>query len=596
MSWKISFILAATVFVATLVTSFVLSKSKKNKKYVSSLNILLCGVFISSVIMFFPIYMLTFKSEHCGLLKTFLLSVHNTIRLFIVDGEFNIVTDSWKGRSGVTYTLYSVLASILFVLAPILTFGVVLSFFKNLSAQINLVRSRRKDLYIFSEMNEKSLSLAKSIMDNKDGSKKKIVFTDFFETDDEATFEMKERADALGAICFRNDILSLRLKKQKPKSKISFFVIGEDESENIAQTLKLFSSFSERENTYLYAFSKRAESEMILQRNDSKKLKFRRVNDTQSLIYNNLYKNGFKIFDNAADIPDEKNKQLSAAIIGLGSHGTEMLKALSWFCQMDGYDARITAFEKKSDAESRMKAQCPELLDDSHNGNFSDNGEAKYSIKIHSGIDAGGYEFSELFKALKTVTYVFVSLGDDELNVKTAAYVRMLCERMGQKPFIQTIVYDENKKTALNGAENFSGQPYNVDFIGDLNSLYSVDIVLDSEIEALALKRHLKWGEEEDFWRFDYNRRSSVASAIHSSMKVACGIPGAQLAPDDRDEKDRIALRILEHRRWNAYMRSEGYIYSGSIEKSTRNNLGKMHHCLVPFDELPVSEQEKDDD
>ena len=40
----------------------------------------------------------------------------------------------------------------------------------------------------------------------------------------------------------------------------------------------------------------------------------------------------------------------------------------------------------------------------------------------------------------------------------------------------------------------------------------------------------------------------------------------------------------------------EGYVYSGSVEKSSRNDLAKMHHCLVPFDMLSEQDKAKDDD
>ena len=43
-------------------------------------------------------------------------------------------------------------------------------------------------------------------------------------------------------------------------------------------------------------------------------------------------------------------------------------------------------------------------------------------------------------------------------------------------------------------------------------------------------------------------------------------------------------------------MRSEGYIYSGSKEKSSRNDLGKMHHDLVDYDSLSPEEKKKDTD
>ena len=77
---------------------------------------------------------------------------------------------------------------------------------------------------------------------------------------------------------------------------------------------------------------------------------------------------------------------------------------------------------------------------------------------------------------------------------------------------------------------------------------------------------------------------------------MLCGMPGIEKEPTERLEKELWDLRILEHRRWNAYMRAEGYVYGGTVEKEGRNDLAKTHNCLVPFDMLPLKEQEKDDD
>lgn len=79
-------------------------------------------------------------------------------------------------------------------------------------------------------------------------------------------------------------------------------------------------------------------------------------------------------------------------------------------------------------------------------------------------------------------------------------------------------------------------------------------------------------------------------------MKILCKITGAEKAAAERTEQERSELRRLEHRRWNAYMRSEGYVYGGTVEKSGRNDLAKTHNCIVPFDALPIVEQKKDDD
>ena len=83
-----------------------------------------------------------------------------------------------------------------------------------------------------------------------------------------------------------------------------------------------------------------------------------------------------------------------------------------------------------------------------------------------------------------------------------------------------------------------------------------------------------------------------MASAIHEKARIFCGIPGAGKEVLTQQERD--AVEPVEHRRWNAYMRSEGYIYSGSPDRSSRNDLAKMHHDLVKFDLLTEEEKRKD--
>lgn len=68
-----------------------------------------------------------------------------------------------KRRKTTIFTAYSSYAMIMYVLAPILTFGFVLSLFKNISAYKNYLFSYRKDVYAFSEINKKSVALGKSI-------------------------------------------------------------------------------------------------------------------------------------------------------------------------------------------------------------------------------------------------------------------------------------------------------------------------------------------------------------------------------------------------------------------------------------------------
>ena len=88
----------------------------------------------------------------------------------------------------------------------------------------------------------------------------------------------------------------------------------------------------------------------------------------------------------------------------------------------------------------------------------------------------------------------------------------------------------------------------------------------------------MKAAAEIAFWKYDYNYTSSIASAIHYKLKCECNVPGIKKPKELRTEEERQIIRVLEHNRWNAYMRSEGYVYSGSTDSESRNDLAKKHH------------------
>lgn len=567
----------------------------KRGRFWDPLHVMFAGVVVSTVFLFCPIFVTFCENSGYDGWETLPLAFHNMIKLFVVDTDLNdiygVVDKDVIGR------LYRIVFSVLVIIAPVLTFGFVLTFFKNVSAYVRYLFHLNTNVAIFSELNEKSLALMQSMQQN-DKEKYFYVFTDVFDREEERNFELVERAREWGAVCFKKDISALKILRPFKKYELSFFAIGEDQTENVNQALRLFQAFKERENTSLYVFSTQMEAEMLLssafhQNEGNVKIKVRRINEVQSLILRTLYESGYEnLFQSAALHPDGV-KRINAVVVGMGQHGFEMTKALTWFCQMDGYLLEVNAFDTNRSVEDRFHAECPELM--KFSGKPDLEGEARYTVHIHSGVDIEGAEFFNTVQSLPQTTYVFVALGNDEKNIATAVKLRTVFERMGHKPVIQALVYNSDKKEALAGVTNFKGQPYAIDFIGDMNSSYSRKVILGSDIEEEAKKRHMLWGSENEFWQYNYNYKSSIASAIHKQMKILCGMPGIEKDPKDRDEKELWALRILEHRRWNAYMRSEGYVYGGTVEKSGRNDLAKMHNCLVPFADLPLKEQEKDD-
>lgn len=437
------------------------------------------------------------------------------------------------------------------------------------------------------------MALAKSLRNNHRHSL--LIFTDVFEENDEETFELCEQARELNCVLFRCDISKLKLQFHKKTNHISFFIIGTDESEGVQQALSLIDQYKNEEKMRLYIFATGVESRVLFQSSSKGKMNVRRINIVRSLINQNLYENGIQLFDNAIQTQNGK-RIIGVVIAGLGQYGTEMLKALTWCCQMDGYQIRIDAFDIDTNANDTFAAKCPELMAPERNG-VTEPGEAEYLIKIHSGTDINSLMFDNKLKELPYITHVFVSLGEDATNIAAAIRIREVCERCRQKPIIQAIISDTQKAKNLEGITNFKGQRYNIDFLGDVDGTYSEEVVINSELENAALKRHLFYDptSESTFWAFEYNYQSSIASTIHSKLRCLCKIPGAEKPRDQRTPDEQTALELLEHKRWNAFMRAEGYRYGGTIEKAGRNDMAKLHNLLVPFDLLPESEKKKDD-
>lgn len=591
MSAMMSVYLSATVIGLAIVMSILLAKGLcKYRHRFTPGKCMILGLFLGAVILFMPIYISKFSDMKLNWFQTIVASMHNALRLFILDGDFEIVISYTRALPSLHQTPYVTLFSILYILCPICTFNFVISYFENVSAHRRLICGYLSDLYIFSELNEASVALAADI--RKKNRKCLLVFTDVFSKNDEYNYELRQKARDLNAICFKKDILNINWKIHSKSSNVYLLIIGSDESENIKHAVKLSKLYNKQKNFRLSIFSTSAESKLLFSTIPYEGMKIRRINVIRSLVNNALYEKGYGLFEDARQI-ERDEKLISIALVGLGKIGQEMLKSLVWFCQMDGYRVEIDAFDKNINSESMFAALCPELMSPSRNGVYED-GEAQYHIRIHSGLDVNTSEFHSCFQRYQPFTYIFVALGDDAENVAASVYLRMISARMKNRPRIETVIYDVEKIKSLERVTDYRGNDYCISYIGGLDALYAENAVADSDLEMLALERHLKYGTEHDFWAHEYNYQSSIATAIHMKMRMLCGIPGAEKEEELLTVDEKYNLEILEHRRWNAYMRSEGYVFSGSTDKESRDDIAKMHHDLVPFTCLDEEEKEKD--
>ena len=588
--WIVCFLLSILILTSVSAAAvFIGGKDYKPGRFFTPFRLFYAAVLISVFICILPVYTVT--DEFPGhVWDGVLFTLHHTLQVFTLDADRNAILEAIANAPHWITGLYSGYMSLIFVAGPLLTVTFLISFIRNASAYFRTASHYFSDTYVFSDLNERSLALARDI--RKQHPNVLIVFTDVYSDGDEISTERIEETREIKACCFKKDIQTLDLSRKPERTKLFFFIMGKDESENITQSLTLIERYRERKNSILYVFSTGIESELLLSKANGTSLKIHRIDEVRSLIYHNLYLRGHCLFENALPSGDGQRK-ISAVIVGMGQYGTEMLKALTWYCQMDGYHIQIDAFDSDKQSGERFSFLCPELVSPEYNG-VSVPGEAEYTISLHPDVDVRTSTFAKEIYKLKDTTYVLISLGSDELNIRTAVEMRMLFERMHISPTIQAIVYNSSAKQALAEAANYRGQRYRIDFIGDTESLYAEDVIINSQLEQEALKSHLRWGKEDEFWQYEYNYRSSVASALHKRARIKCGIPGALKSASDLTDEERRVIESLEHRRWNAYMRAEGYIYSGSPDKTSRNDLGKMHHDLVPYEKLDETEKRKD--
>lgn len=323
---------------------------------------------------------------------------------------------------------------------------------------------------------------------------------------------------------------------------------------------------------------------------------------------------------------------ISVMIVGMGSYGMEFFKMLIWFCQIDSCKLEINLFDKAPEGEyggieSVIRRQCPELIE--KNG-------TEYDIMMFDGVDFTTDGFAKLLETSDDVSdrlgrtnIAIVCTGDDDLNIETSVYLREIFDRFNhvgmtkqdcnrsledEVPDIYSVVYDSRKYGSISGnskaefLKNHQEQKYHIQFIGSVDEQYSYDNIYDAEKEATAFTYHNKWSHTADdvlkerlkFDQFEFYRQSSMATAIHqsylekssiyNSIKCLKGVKDGMLKKDDMCKCENCVKRKkMEHTRWMAYMRSEGFSY-----RKERFDRAKLHNDLVDWDELSESEYPKD--
>ncbi|MDO5106651.1 MAG: hypothetical protein Q4D39_00100 [Coriobacteriaceae bacterium] len=342
-------------------------------------------------------------------------------------------------------------------------------------------------------------------------------------------------------------------------------------------------------------------------------------------------------------------------IIGSGNMGSAFLKGAIWSSQSNSINTHIDVVDIAAmKAKRRLAMECPEIARMIGKRN-SDNPHAEaYDIEFHA-FDVYSARFEKYLQDHgNEASYVFIALGDDLVTARAARRVRELLERSrvssgssaAVRPPIVAVIDDSTVSASVADATSPKGQSYNITTIGSTEALFSYENVFQPRLEECAMRLNAAYwgyfdqdessraetleGANNSYNKFEYNRISSRASAIflkhhlfefcrrvasrpidNAGKKLPLPSAGdwtlplsspAFKAPLDaytayvNSGIDRGPLQELEHRRWNAFMRTLGYeccsedalkaINEPLQDKMQVDHLSRLHICLVPFDDL----------
>ena len=158
--------------------------------------------------MFFPIQLDKYGEGDAAVLKSILMSINRAMRSFaLTDIDFINPTHSINPSA---YNFYSLFLMVICFVCPFLSLGYILSLFSKVRASTKLALSYGKDIYVFSQLNEESITFASDISQNH--PKAGIIFCDVIDSSGGESNPFSDRAEQLNATCLNKPITAVNFK------------------------------------------------------------------------------------------------------------------------------------------------------------------------------------------------------------------------------------------------------------------------------------------------------------------------------------------------------------------------------------------------
>ena len=584
-----------TIVIIALSVRLYVAQQNRSMRIVSVLACLIAATYVAYI----PVYVDTYS-----LLSGLVGNLINVLQVITVDADLmDFYSVIREGTHNVFLAdFYMVILGALHLALPTISaltaVTVLLRCFS--SFQMVFANNSKKPLFIFSERNERSIQLAKSLEQSK--------CTIIFAGTEKSSLDAKS-GDGPDYI-YKEDPLSGLKVKISNKRDVYYFCISDDENDSLSLCLQVIDKYSNipdslQEKIHVFLFSQYLDYSVFIDSSNKGLLDVQCFNEYEILIYKLL--DQYPLFRYAGN-------EINILLYGLSHINLIALKAIIWCGQLSGFSLRISVVGQGICRQvEELKLDVPGLFSERYNVSFFDCGSRREMIET-------------VHKNCSNANYIIVSAETDNDTMNAGILLRRTFYKSDPAfkncPPIFCFVREPSKSRILQDlstAETHEKRKmaYNLIPFGSILDVYTYKDIIDSDINRLAKNVHLAYEEifSDDpvnisqamkrFNAFEVNKRSNRANALHIRYKLnmlgldyVSGDDGEDVNMRDyyTDEyMDR--LSTSEHNRWMAFLEMEGwlpakkeevYAYRKSDISKGRHNcpILKMHPYICKYEHL----------
>lgn len=515
--------------------------------------------------------------------------------------------------------IYMTLFSIIHFLAFLITFMIVIQLFgKHLLSWLKLRYSSAGNNYIFFGLNEESLELAKSLLKHKEQdrqillldkkiknkidtvSKSKILESVFHSR--ESLFEQVSKLDVLllnREYTQEDSLKDIGIAKLLTQGKAYLFFFSNNIDYNIQSALNAIDEIQNQlKSTASISIYVRANADYMInlfEKKSTENIEIHIINPAK-LAAMELIINYPPV--NYVEVDTQKaiaKKDFTALIIGLGKVGHYTLRALTEHGQFVNSDFHAIAIDKDMDSkQGEFQYRFP--------------GMKHYDI-AYKKLLVNSNEYWELLdKKADSLDYIVISLGDTNLNMKTAISICRYMERRTDRSI--DIFVKVHNSTDYDYMKVATEKFKTIKVFGSNEGIFTEEIIVDESRYMVAKKIHDYYNSKKDpsrqvSWQdlSHIKKVTNISAAIHLQTKLK------MMGLEKEDIKQHICendfhaqlgnerldnLAKGEHLHWNATLFTNEWNTWKPDSKdhfTNKDERRKLHACLVDWEDLKEVEK-----